>query len=173
MINAWYSVIFVPYSEDFVDQAQQAVKVIWDMTTKARDWLASVYDLTNPGSDPRRVDGARAASISDLQKLVSEANSLPVTVAEADEVTRIIQTGLDWQRRVDEILGNLHAPTRPRAGRGSYVIQVSVLKDILEEAEMIPVRLEQRTELQERIRSACYKLIFCYALAWLTNVTIG
>ena len=41
-------------SEDFVDQAQQAVTVIWDMTMKGRKWVASVSDLINRGSDPRR-----------------------------------------------------------------------------------------------------------------------
>ena len=140
-------------SEDFVDQAQQAVRVIWDMTMKAKKWVASVSDLINPGSDPRRVDGTRAASTPDLQRLLSEANSLPVTVPEADELARIIQSALDWQRKVEEILGSLQVPARARAGRGSNAIQLSILKHVLEEAQLIPVRLEQRTELQDRVQS--------------------
>ena len=140
-------------SEDFVDQAQQAVTVIWDMTMKGRKWVASVSDLINRGSDPRRVDGTRAASIPDLQRLLSEANSLPVTVPEADELARIIQSALDWQRKVEEILESLQVPARARSGRGSNAIQLSILKHVLEEAQLIPVRLEQRTELQDRVQS--------------------
>lgn len=140
-------------SEDFVDQAQQAVTVIWEMASRAREWIASVSDALNPGSDPRRVDGGRAVSIADLQRLLSEANSLPVSVAEADEVARIIHAALEWQRKVDEMLGTLQAPVRARAGRGSNCIQLSTLSDELEEAELIPVRLDQRVELQERVQS--------------------
>lgn len=140
-------------SEDFVDQAQQAVTVIWDMTMKGRKWVASVSDLINRGSDPRRVDGTRAASIPDLQRLLSEAKSLPVTVPEADELARIIQSALDWQRKVEEILESLQVPARARSERGSNAIQLSILKHVLEEAQLIPVRLEQRTELQDRVQS--------------------
>lgn len=136
-----------------MDQAQQAVTVIWDMTTRAREWLASVSDVLNPGSDPRKIDGVRAVGITDLQRLLSEANSLPVSVAEADEVARVIHAALEWQRKVDEMLNALQAPVRARAGRGSNAIQLSTLIDVLEEAELIPVRLEQRIELQERVRS--------------------
>ena len=146
-------------SEDFVDQAQQAVTVIWDMTMKGRKWVASVSDLINRGSDPRRVDGTRAASIPDLQRLLSEANSLPVTVPEADELARIIQSALDWRRKVEEILGSLQVPARARPGRGSNVIQLSILKHVLEEAQLIPVRLEQRTELQDRVQSKTREML--------------
>lgn len=136
-----------------MDQAQQAVTVIWEMATRARGWIASVSDVLNPGSDPRKVHGARAVSITDLQRLLSESNSLPVSVAEADEVARIIHAALEWQRKVDELLSALQAPVRARAGRSSNCVQLSALCDVLEEAELIPVRLEQRFELEQRVQS--------------------
>lgn len=140
-------------AEDFVDQAQQAVTMVWEMTTRAREWIASVSDVLNPGSDPRTVDGARAVGIHELQRLLSESQSLPVCVSEADEVLRIIHAALEWQRKVDEMLATLQAPTRPRAGRGSNCLRLSTLRDVLEEAQLIPVRLEQRIELKERVES--------------------
>ena len=142
-------------AEDFVDQAQHAVALIWDMVTKAREWIAKVSDALYPGSDPRKVNGESAASIADLQKLMVEANSLNVSVAEADEVARIIQAALEWQRKVDELLSVLQAPIRGRAGR-SNCVQLSTLCSVLEEAELIPVHLEQRLQLQERVESKCF-----------------
>lgn len=139
-----------------MDQALQAVTVIWEMTTRAREWIASVSDVLNPGSDPRRVDGTRAVGITDLQRLLSEANTLPVSVAEVDEVARIIQAAIQWQRKVDEMLSNLQAPARARSGRGSNCIQLSLLRDVLEEADLIPVRLEQRAELQDRVQGEAH-----------------
>lgn len=143
---------FVIWAEDFVDQAQHAVALIWDMVTKAREWIAKVSDVLNPGSDPRKVNGDSAARIADLQKLMVEANGLNVSVAEADEVARIIQAALAWQGKVDELLSTLHAPIRTRAGR-SNCIQLSTLCTVLEEAELIPVYLDQRLQLQERVQS--------------------
>lgn len=155
-------------TEDFVDQAQQAVTVIWDMATRAREWIASVSDLLNPGSDPRKVNGQRAVGIADLQKLLSEANSLPVSVAEADEIARIIQEAQEWQRKVDDVLGTLQAPVRPRAGRGSSCVQLSTLCDVLEDAELLPVRLHQRFELQARVQSeSSSKRATCHAIYFL------
>lgn len=145
-----------------MDQAQQSVTVIWEMTTKAREWLASVADALNPGSDPRKVDGTRAVGIADLQRLLSEANSLPVTVAEGDQVARIINAALDWQRKADEMLISLQAPVRTRPGRGSHAIQLSALSDVLDEAELIPVRLDQRVELQQRVQSETCNLHLRY-----------
>eukprot|EP00752_Nemacystus_decipiens_P009884 g8817.t1 len=139
--------------EDFVDQAQHAVALVWDMVTKAREWIAKVSDVLNPGSDPRKVNGESAASIADLQKLMVEANSLNVSVAEADEVARIIQAALEWQRKVDELLSTLQAPIRGRAGR-SNCVQLSALCSILEEAELLPVHLDQRLQLLQRVESA-------------------
>lgn len=127
--------------------------MVWEMTTRAREWIASVSDVLNPGSDPRTVDGARAVGIQELQRLLSESQSLPVCVSEADEVSRIIHAALEWQRKVDEMLATLQAPTRPRAGRGSNCLRLSTLSDVLEEAQLIPVRLEQRIELKERVES--------------------
>ncbi|CBJ26123.1 conserved unknown protein [Ectocarpus siliculosus] len=138
--------------EDFVDQAQQSVALIWDMVTKAREWVANVADVLNPGLDPRKVNGDNAASIADLQRLLSEANSLNVSVAEADEVARIIHAAVEWQRKVDEILTTLQAPVRGRAGR-SNCVQLSTLRNVLDEAELIPVHLDQRLQLQERVES--------------------
>lgn len=140
-------------AEDFVDQAQQAVTVIWEMATRAREWLASVSDVLSPGSDPRKVNATRAVGIADLQKLLSEANNLPVSVAESDEIARIILAAHEWQRKVDDVLSTLQAPVRPRAGRGSSCVQLSTLCDVLEEAELLPVRLHQRFELQGRVQS--------------------
>lgn len=139
-------------AEDFVDQAQQSVALIWDMVTKAREWVANVADVLNPGLDPRKVNGDSAASIADLQRLLSEANSLNVSVAEADEVARIIHAAVEWQRKVDEILTTLQAPVRGRAGR-SNCVQLSTLRSVLDEAELIPVHLDQRLQLQERVQS--------------------
>eukprot|EP00903_Cladosiphon_okamuranus_P013909 g12937.t1 len=139
--------------EDFVDQAQHAVALIWEMVTKAREWIAKVSDVLYPGSDPRKVNGESAASIADLQKLMVEANTLNVSVAEADEVARIIQAALEWQRKVDELLITLQAPVRGRAGR-SNCVHLSTLCRVLEEAELIPVHLDQRLQLQERVESA-------------------
>lgn len=135
-----------------MDQAQHAVGVIWEMVTKAREWIAKVSDVLNPGSDPRKVNGESAASIADLQRLMVEANSLNVSVAEADEVARIIQAALEWQGKVDEVLIALQAPTRGRAGR-SNCVQLSTLCSVLEEADLIPVHLDQRLQLQERVQS--------------------
>lgn len=140
-------------AEDFVDQAQQAVTLVWQMTTRAREWLASVSDVLNPGSDPRTVHGARTVGIPELQRLLSESQSLPVSVCEADEVSRIIDTALEWQHRVDEMLATLQGPIRTRAGRGSNCLRLSALSDVLDEARLIPVRLEQRIELKERVES--------------------
>lgn len=131
-----------------MDQAQQSVALIWDMVTKAREWVANVADVLNPGLDPRKVNGDNAASIADLQRLLSEANSLNVSVAEADEVARIIHAAVEWQRKVDEI----QAPVRGRAGR-SNCVQLSTLRNVLDEAELIPVHLDQRLQLQERVQS--------------------
>lgn len=136
-----------------MDQAQQAVTVIWEMATRAREWLASVSDVLSPGSDPRKVNATRAVGIADLQKLLSEANNLPVSVAESDEIARIILAAHEWQRKVDDVLSTLQAPVRPRAGRGSSCVQLSTLCDVLEEAELLPVRLHQRFELQGRVQS--------------------
>lgn len=139
-------------AEDFVDQAQQSVALIWDMVAKAREWVANVADVLNPGLDPRKVNGDSAASIAVLQRLLSEANSLNVSVAEADEVARIIHAAVEWQRKVDEILTALQAPVRGRAGR-SNCVQLSTLRSVLDEAELIPVHLDQRLQLQERVQS--------------------
>lgn len=146
-------------AEDFVDQAQHAVALVWEMVTKAREWIAKVSDVLNPGSDPRKVNGESAASIADLQKLMVEANSLNVSVAEADEVARIIQAALEWQRKVDELLSILQAPIRGRAGR-SNCVQLSTLCSVLEEAELIPVYLDQRLQLQERVLSESSVVLF-------------
>lgn len=131
------------------------------MVTKAREWIAKVSDALNPGSDPRKVNGGSAASIADLQRLLSEANGLTVSVAEADEVARIIQAALEWQRKVDELLATLHAPVRARAGR-SNCVKLSTLCNVLEEAELIPVHLDQRLQLQERVQSE--KLLFFHTV---------
>ena len=139
-------------AEDFVDQAQQAVSTIWDMVTKAREWVAKVSDVLNPGSDPRKVNGETAATVADLQKLLAEANGLNVRVAEAGEVARVINAALEWQSKVDELLSSIQAPIRTKAGR-SNCVQLSTLCSVLEEAELIPVHLEQRLELQNRVQS--------------------
>lgn len=152
--------------EDFVDQAQHAVALIWDMVTKAREWIAKVSDTLNPGSDPRKVNGESAARIADLQKLMVEANSLNVSVAEADEVARIIQAALEWQRKVDELLSTLQTPIRGRAGR-SNCVQLSTLCSVLEEAELLPVHLDQRLQLQERVESE----FFFSASSWVCRCT--
>ncbi|CAM9409435.1 unnamed protein product, partial [Hapterophycus canaliculatus] len=137
--------------EDFVDQAQQAVASTWVMVTKAREWIANVADVLYPGSDPRKMNGGSAVSVADLQRLLSEANSLNVTVSETAEVARIIHAAVEWQRKVDDLLGTLQAPVRSRAGRAS--VQLSTLCNVLEEAELIPVHLDQRLQLQERVQS--------------------
>lgn len=144
-----------------MDQAQHAVASIWGMVTKAREWIAKVSDVLNPGSDPRKVNGESAASIADLQRLLIEANGLNVSVAEADEVARIIQAALEWQRKVDELLSTLHAPVRARAGRSSCV-QLSTLCNVLQEAELIPVHLDQRLQLQERVQSEKCSFFVCH-----------
>lgn len=134
-----------------MNQAQQAVSAIWDMTTRAREWVANVSDVLYPGSDPRMLDGGHAAvGLADLQKLLLESHSLPVKVAEADEVSRIIRAAVKWQQKADESLSVLQAPVRPRAGRGP-VMQLVTLRDMLNEAQLIPVRLHQRLELRERV----------------------
>lgn len=168
----WSLYFFV--AEDFVDQAQHAVALIWEMVTKAREWIAKVSDVLNPGSDPRKVNGASAASVADLQKLMVEANNLNVSVAEADEVARIIQVALEWQRKVDELLSTLHTPIRGRAGRSNFV-QLSTLCNVLEEAELIPVHLDQRLQLQGRVESESFLFVrfrgllmhFCLTLSRL------
>lgn len=134
-----------------MDQAQQAVASIWVMVTKAREWIANVSDVVYPGSDPRKMNGGSAASMADLQRLLSEANSLNVTVSETAEVARIIHAAVEWQHKVDDLLGTLQAPVRGRAGRAS--VQLSTLCSVLEEAELIPVHLDQRLQLQERVQS--------------------
>lgn len=135
-----------------MEQAQQAVSAIWNMTTKAREWLANVSDVLHPGSDPRMLDDGRAAvSLTDLQKLLVESHSLPVIVAEADEVGRIIRAALEWQRKADDGLSSLQTPIRSKAGRGP-VMQLTTLRDMLYEAQLIPVRLDQRVELRERVQ---------------------
>lgn len=145
-----------------MDQAQHAVALIWGMVTKAREWIAKVSDVLNPGTDPRKVNGESAASIADLQRLMVEANSLNVSVAEADEVARIIQAAIEWQRKVDGLLSTLQAPIRGRAGR-SNCVQLSTLCNVLEEAELIPVHLDQRLQLQERVQS---ELDWMFAFWW-------
>lgn len=133
-----------------MEQAQQAVSAIWNMTVRAREWVANVSDLLHPGSDPRRVDDGRAGvGVTELQKFLSESHSLPVSVAEADELTRIIHVALEWQRKVDETLTTLQAPVRPRAGR----VQLTMLQGMLDEAQLIPVRLDKKIELTERVHS--------------------
>lgn len=123
------------------------------MTTRAREWVANVSDVLYPGSDPRMLDGGRAAvGLADLQKLLLESHSLPVRVAEADEVTRIIRAAVDWQHKADDALAALQTPTRTRSGRGS-AMQLTTLRDMLNEAQLIPVRLDQRIELKERVES--------------------
>lgn len=140
-------------AEDFVERAQQAVSAVWQMTTRAREWVANVSDVLYPGSDPRMLDGGRAAvGLADLQKLLLESHSLPVRVAEADEVTRIIRAAVDWQHKADEALAALQTPTRTRSGRGS-AMQLTTLRDMLHEAQLIPVRLDQRIEIKERVES--------------------
>ncbi|CAN0543722.1 unnamed protein product, partial [Ectocarpus sp. 12 AP-2014] len=57
-----------------------------------------------------------------------------------------------WQRKVDEILTTLQAPVRGRAGR-SNCVHLSTLRNVLDEAELIPVHLDQRLQLQERVQS--------------------
>lgn len=137
-----------------MEQAQQAVAAIWDMTARAREWVATVSDVLYPGSDPRKLDSGRpGVGMAELQKLLSESHSLPVTVAEADELARIIRSASDWQRKADEMLASLQAPARPRNGRGASNIQLTTLRDMLEEAQLIPVRLEQRIEMKRRLQS--------------------
>lgn len=137
-----------------MEQAQQAVSTIWDMTVRAREWVATVSDVLHPGSDPRRLDEGRCGvGVTELQKLLSESHSLPVTVAEADELSRIIDAALDWQRKADETLSALQAPVKAKIGRNSGTIQLTRLKDMLDEAQLIPVRLEQRNELKRRLQS--------------------
>jgi len=138
-----------------VDQAQQAVATIWEMVTKAREWVAKVSDVLNPGSDPRKVNGDSAATIADLQRLLAEANGLNVRVSEAGEVARGINAALKWQNKVEELLSSIQAPPRARAAR-SNCVQLSTLCSVLEEAELIPVYLEQRLELQNRVQSELF-----------------
>lgn len=149
-----------------MDQAQQAVASIWTMVTKAREWIANVSDVLYPGSDPRKMNGGSAASVADLQRLLLEANSLNVTVSEASEVARIIHAAVEWQRKVDDLLGALQAPVRSRTGRAS--VQLSTLCSVLEEAELIPVHLDQRLQLQERVQSKMGSVISSFVVEFFT-----
>lgn len=128
--------------ETFVEGIQDVLMDVRSVVDKVRDWSASARDvLAAQGS---------AATITRLEKVLAEADLLPVRAPEVDALVSVIEHVNNWRTRTRKALESKSEWT--------------LLADLLNEASMMPVlqqliehgklraKLVGAAELSERLR---------------------
>ncbi|CAM9302903.1 unnamed protein product, partial [Chrysoparadoxa australica] len=131
--------------DDLVETIQKALSQVEVLAEKGRVWLGNTIDTLCPASNGKK------ATVSELEKLVSSAETLPVTVREAKVLVCFAQQASSWQDRAQR---RLRETSSGRSHSSSIGVSLGKLEKLVEEAAALPVELGALARVKDKCDTA-------------------
>ena len=117
-------------------------KRLFDEQIKAaQGWLKKVKGAVPKVGKTRETANARKMDLDTLRTFRDEASTLGMDLTEANHISEVVLSAEDWQKRVKELT------LRSRGQDSDAHAQLTQLRELLDEGEQLPVRMDRETQI--------------------------